>query len=158
MINCCGERRLGALVTRRPPVCIGGLLLVLALIGSNGAVARDILAENSGAASQTVGTPIVAGKKRISVCSIRSDDVSIFKGRCELQQFDSKGSFNISREDENVPLNEDVLLLTVALTGKTSAQVSAVTTGGHLSQWGAAKLSRKSKACWLGEHFRICTR
>jgi hypothetical protein len=158
MTNCCGDRRLGALVARGPAVCIGGFLLVLTLIGSNGTAAGDILAENSGAASQTFGTSIVAGKKRIAVCSIRIDHISISEGRCELQQFDSKGSFNISREDENVPLNEDVLLLTVTLTGKTSAQVSAVTTRGHLSQWGTAKLSRKSKACWLGERFRICTR
>jgi hypothetical protein len=158
MTNCCGDRRLGALVARGPAVRIGVFLLVLTLIGSNGAAAGDILAENSGAASQTVSTSIVAGKKRIAVCSIRSDHISIFEGPCELQQFDSKGSFNISREDENVPLNEDVLLLTVTLTGKTSAHVSAVTTSGHLSQWGTAKLSKKSTACWLGERFRICTR
>jgi hypothetical protein len=139
-------------------VCIGGFLLVLTLMGSNGAAVGDILAEKSDAESQTFGTSIVAGKKRIAVCSIKSDHISIFQGRCELQQFDSKGSFNISREDENVPLNEDVLLLTVTLTGKTSADVSAVTTGGHLSQWGTAKLSRKSTACWLGKRFRICTR
>jgi hypothetical protein len=158
MTNCCGGRRLGALVARGPAVCIGGFLLVLTLIGSNRAAAGDILAEKSEAESQTFGISIVAAKTRIADCSIRSDNISIFEGRCELRQFDSKGSFNISREDENVPLNEDVLLLTVALTGKTSAHVSAVTTGGHLSQWGTAKLSRKSTACWLGKRFRICTR
>jgi hypothetical protein len=157
MVNKRGRGRLGALVAKGPAVCISGLLLVLALIHPHGAAAGDTNGMAAGASSQASDTATETGKKRTVRCHISSDDITIFEGSCEFQQFDKKGSFNISREDENVPLNEDVLFFTVTVTGKNRAQVKAVTTGGHPSQWGAAKLSRKSKACWVGAHFRICT-
>jgi hypothetical protein len=141
----------------RPAVCVGGLLLALTLINSNGAAAGDINGMAAGVSSQASDTATETGKKKTVRCHISSDDITIFEGSCELQQFDKKGSFNISREDETTPLNEDVSFLTVTVTGKNRAQVKAVTTGGHPSQWGRARLKSSNDNCWIGEHFKICT-
>jgi hypothetical protein len=39
-------------------------------------------------------------------CSISSDGTSLFEGRCAIQQLDAKGSFNISGENKDIPLND----------------------------------------------------
>jgi hypothetical protein len=90
-------------------------------------------------------------------CRIATGGIVLFDGLCERQTFGTKGSFNLSREHESGPIGEDVLFLTVAVAGKRRADVSAVTTGGHPSRWGPAKLSARTKGCWLGRDFRICT-
>lgn len=144
------------------------LVLGLLLTVSTGVAAGDIGIAMAATPFQdyfhTSGKPFdgnqwlrrVAVGKRTVNCRIESEGVALLEGRCEFQQFDKNGSFNISREDEKAPINEDLLFLTVTVTGKRQADVSAMTTGGHPSKWGPAKLSSEKKGCWVGEQFQIC--
>lgn len=101
--------------------------------------------------------PSAAADRTTVRCRISTGGIVLLDGLCERQTFGSKGSFNLSKEHESAPISEDVLFLTIAVAGKRRADVSAVTTGGHPSRWGPAKLSVRNKGCWLGKDFRICT-
>ena len=97
-----------------------------------------------------------AQKSKFANCDIHTAGKVAFSGKC-LFIPDADGSFSLSDFNEK-PLLEGILVVSVTVTGKGAAEVSALTVNGNNSKWGAAKRSTKDKACWLGSDFKICAR
>ena len=98
----------------------------------------------------------VAAEKKAE-CEITSNNKVVFKGKC-LFFPEHGGTFSLSALDNNKPLFDDILIVSVAMTQKNVAEVRGLTTSGINSRWGEAKRSVKDKACWKGSDFIICAR
>jgi len=90
-------------------------------------------------------------------CEITTGNEVVYKGKCDFIP-DQGGTFSLSNIDQDKPLFEHVMMITVYITGKGTAQVRGLTTSANNSLWGDAKRSPKDKACWVGEDFKICAR
>lgn len=90
------------------------------------------------------------------ITGLKINDI-MYKGKCDFL-LEEKGSFSISNIQKEGPLFAKVLVVSVYMIGKNTAEVRGLTSAGNNSRWGEAKRSKKDKACWIGEDFRICVR
>jgi hypothetical protein len=101
------------------------------------------------AVSQTI-----AGE-RIVKCQIDSNNQTVYKGQCVFIP-DTGGSFALSNPEKEKPLTDSITIISVSIIEKGVAEVRGLTTDGINSRWGEAKRSKKDKACWVGEDFKVC--
>lgn len=98
----------------------------------------------------------VAAEKKTE-CEITSSNKVVFKGKC-LFLLEHGGTFSLSALDKNKPLFDDILVVSVSILKKDTAEVRGLTSSGINSRWGEAVRSKKNKACWMGSDFKICAR
>lgn len=114
-----------------------------------------ICAGAAGLALLAFGAPASAKDGR---CVVKTHDGS-YGSACTFSR-SAGGSFSVGpvgRPDffDHAPGDPGITTVSVEVAGKT-AQVHGLTTDGVDSRWGAARRSRKDRACWLGEHFSVC--
>jgi hypothetical protein len=87
-------------------------------------------------------------------CAITADDGGSYRGPCSFAA-EGKGSFTVTPSKSRFLMGE-ITALSVAIVGPGLAEVRGLTRDGINSRWGEARRSRRDKACWDGETFRIC--
>ena len=91
-------------------------------------------------------------------CAIKTTD-GAYSGPCGFTR-EKGGSFSlepVGRPDFFKHAKDDpgITDISVEIEG-SSADVRGLTTDGVNSRWGAARRSRKDRACWVGDDFSIC--
>jgi hypothetical protein len=105
---------------------------------------------------QRIVTPSAVVTDQAVKCEIYSNGKIAVNGKCKL--FPEKGgSFALSSLDGK-PLLENIIDVSVTITGEGIAEVRGLTTDGINSRWGEAKRSPIDKACWEGSDFKVCVR
>ena len=102
-------------------------------------------------------TQSVIAANKTANCEITSNNTIVYKGKCDFF-LEKGGTFSLSSVKRDKALFERVLVVTVYMVKKGVAEVRGLTDAGNNSRWGAAKRSKKDKACWVGEDFKICVR
>ena len=92
-----------------------------------------------------------------AICEIQASGEAMRSMPCDFSA-ESDGSFSVQSLRKDGPLYDEILVVSLAMTGKNQGQVSAVTKNGINSRWGAVNRCLSDKACWNGEDFRICVR
>ena len=89
-----------------------------------------------------------------ALCVIKgSANQTLFKDKCNFNQFGGNGSFWIEAKSGLIAGRESI---TVSIIQPGIADVRALTTDGINSRWGEAKRSNSDKTCWVGSDFSIC--
>jgi len=94
---------------------------------------------------------------KIVSCEIMRDGATAYTGKCILMPLHD-GSFILSNLQQQIPLFDDVSMVSVSLTEKDVADVRGLTSAGIRSLWGEAKRFQKDPACCTGYDFEICVR
>jgi hypothetical protein len=94
----------------------------------------------------------------IADCQVSMGDEDLFKGRC-LFSLEEGGSFSLSALDNESPLYDEILFVSVYITGKNKAQVRGLTSNGINSLWTENFVrDKKDPACWVDAGVKICAR
>lgn len=89
-----------------------------------------------------------------ATCVIKgSNNETIFRGKCNFNQFGGNGSFWVEAKSGLIAERESI---SVNIVKPGVAEVYGVTTAGINSRWGEARRSSSDKACWVGSDFTIC--
>ena len=94
-----------------------------------------------------------AAEARTARCVVQSAGAPIWRGPCDFVP-DRDGSFGIQPLHGRFP--GGISDISVGIIAPGVAEVRGLTPAGVNSRWGEARRSRRDKACWAGEGFRIC--
>ena len=94
-----------------------------------------------------------AAEARSARCVVQSAGAPIWRGPCDFVP-DRDGSFGIQPLRGRFP--GGISDISVGIIAPGVAEVRGLTPAGVNSRWGEARRSRRDKACWAGEGFRIC--
>ena len=94
-----------------------------------------------------------AAEARTARCVVQSAGAPIWRGPCDFVP-DRNGSFGIQPLRGRFP--GGISDISVGIIAPGVAEVRGLTPAGINSRWGEARRSRRDKACWAGEDFRIC--
>ena len=94
-----------------------------------------------------------AAEVRSARCVVQSAGAPIWRGPCDFVP-DRDGSFGIQPLRGRFP--GGISDISVGIIAPGVAEVRGLTPAGINSRWGEARRSRRDKACWAGEGFRIC--
>ncbi len=95
-----------------------------------------------------------AAEPRRAPCGITLDGEVAFSGPCLFAASES-GTFHL-RPAQGRVLVGDTTDITVWVDSPGVADVRGLTVHGINSRWGAARRSRRDRACWEGSDFSIC--
>jgi len=95
----------------------------------------------------------VPAQAKIARCVIDSEGTS-YRGPCQYNVARG-GTFTLSPVHRR-SFGEEVVSITVYVTGRGVADVRGLTRDGINSRWGRAVRSRRDSACWVGEDFSVC--
>lgn len=99
------------------------------------------------------GFAAAPAQAKMARCVIDSEGTS-YRGPCQYNVARG-GTFTLSPAHRR-SFGEEVVSITVYVTGRGVADVRGVTRDGINSRWGRAVRSRRDGACWVGEDFSVC--
>lgn len=94
-----------------------------------------------------------ADAQRPARCVVENSGAT-FRGPC-LFGAERGGSFWI-RPARGDRFFRDAMDVSVTIMSPGVADVRGLTEGGLNSRWGEARRSPRDRACWIGDHFRVC--
>ncbi len=100
----------------------------------------------------SIHTPAMA---RNAKCLITSGNSTQFRGACDFRA-EPNGSFSLTSAKKSGRFYGEIMVVSVTVLSKDRADVRGLTKFGINSRWGYVKRSRKNRACWIGDGFKIC--
>ena len=99
------------------------------------------------------GFAATPARAKIARCVIDSEGTS-YRGPCQYVVARG-GTFTLSPAHRR-SFGEEVVSITVYVTGRGVADVGGLSRDRINSRWGRAVRSRRDSACWVGEDFSVC--
>ena len=92
-------------------------------------------------------------KPRPARCVIDAAGAPRWSGPCRFEA-ERGGSFTVTPTRGR--FQNDVTLISLAVTSAGNGEVRGLTAAGINSRWGPARRSPRDRACWIGADFSLC--
>lgn len=95
-----------------------------------------------------------AAKPKLARCALSSNGEKSYRGPCRFLP-EWGGSFSVEPVGQRAFFS-GISNVSVWIDKSGVAEVSGLTASGVNSRWGEARRSRRDRACWEGQDFRVC--